>query len=397
MPGLTDMGHFFYIYLYLQIFGFSGTPWRRDMKTKIGVLSAGADCPGINSAIHWLVISALDKDLVPIRGMMFDIVGIVDGFKGLVEVKPDKKESIKRWTMPLNADIVRTWDRYGGTRLGTSRINPFDPRNDKSEQIIKNIKKLGLEALIVIGGFESLGVAYNLFRMGVKVVGIPKTIDRDLSDTEYTLGFDSAVNIITQDIDRLRITAGSHSRIFVVETMGRKAGWLALEGGEASGATIILIPEHDFVMERVVELLKIEKKAGKRYSIVLVSEGAKPRGMEEVHERRGRNGFGQYYLGGIGGFIAEEIEKGMSDEVRYVALRHLQRGGAPTAYDRRMGRKFGIAAIDMIANDDFGRMVSLKHGEIMSVPMKKALERLRLVDVEKYYNTKNYRTLDQVL
>ena len=367
------------------------------MKTKIGVLSAGGDCPGINSAIHWLVISALDKDLVPIRGMMFDILGIVDGFKGLAEMKPDKKESFKRWTMPLNADIVRTWDRYGGTRLGTSRINPFDSRKDKSDQIIKNIKKLGLEALVVIGGFDSLGVAYKLYKEGVKVIGIPKTIDRDLSETEYTLGFDSAVNIIIQDIDRLRITAGSHSRIFIVETMGRRAGWLALEGGEASGASIILIPEHDFDMERVIELLRIQKKAGKRYSIVLVSEAAKPRGMEAVHERRGKDSFGNHYLGGIGGFIAGEVEKRMTAEVRYVALRHLQRGGAPTAYDRRMGRKFGIAAIDMIVNDDFGRMVSLKHGEIMSVPLKKALERLRLVDVERYYNTKNYRTLDQVL
>ena len=329
------------------------------MKKKIGVLSAGGDCPGINSAIHWLVYSALDKDLVPSRGMMFDIMGIMDGWKGLIEVKPDKK--------------------------------------DRSELLIKNIKKLGLEALVVIGGFDSLGIAHKLFRQGVKVVGIPKTIDRDLSETEYTLGFDSAVNIITQDIDRLRITAGSHSRIFVVESMGRKAGWLSLEGGEASGAAVILIPEHDFVMERVIEILKRRKKSGKRYSIVLVSEGAKTRGIDEVHERRGRDGFGHHYLGGIGGFIAEEIEKQTNFETRYVALRHLQRGGAPTAYDRRMGRKLGFAAIDMIVNEDFGRMVSLKHGEITSVPLKKALERLNLVDVEKFYSTKNYRTRDIIL
>jgi 6-phosphofructokinase len=367
------------------------------MKTRIGVLSAGADCPGINSAIHWLVYSATDKDLVPRRGMMFDIVGLVDGWKGLIQVKPEKKESVKRWTMPLNADIVRTWDRYGGTRLGTSRVNPFNPEKDRSEELINNIKKLHIEALVVIGGFDSLGVAYKLYREGVKIVGIPKTIDKDLSETEYTLGFDSAVNIITQDIDRLRITAGSHSRIFVVESMGRRAGWLALEGGEASGAAIILIPEHDFVMERVIELLNIRKKSGKRYSIVLVSEGAKPRGMEEIHQKRGKDGFGQYYLGGVGGFIAEEIEKHAKMEVRYTALRHLQRGGSPTAYDRRMGRKFGIAAIDMIVNEDFGRMVSWRHGDITSVPLKKALERLNLVDVERYYNTKNYKSLDQIL
>lgn len=367
------------------------------MKTKVGILSAGGDCPGINSAIHWFVYSALDTDLVPERGMMFDIIGILDGWRGLIELKPDKKESLKRWTMKLNTAIVRTWDRYGGTRLGTSRINPLDPQKDQTKIILTNIKKLGLEALVVIGGFDNLGVAYELYKEGVKIVGIPKTIDKDLSETEYTLGFDSAVNIITQDIDRLRITAGSHSRIFVVESMGRRTGWLSLEGGEASGAAIILIPEHDFVMERVIELLKMRKKSGKRYSIVLVSEGAKPRGLEEIHERRGRDGFGHYYLGGVGGFIAEEIEKQTDMEVRYVALRHLQRGGAPTAYDRRMGRKFGVAAVDMIVNEDFGRMVSLKQGEITSVPLKKALERLNLVDVEKYYNTKNYRTLDRIL
>jgi len=367
------------------------------MKTRIGVLSAGRDCAGINPAIQWVVNSALDKDLVPIRGAMFDVVGIIDGWKGLIEVKPDKKENMKRYVVPLDTELVRTWDRSGGTRLGTSLVNPFDPKKDQSELMIENIKKLGIDALVVIGGFDSLGVAYKLFREGIRVVGIPKTIDKDLSETDYTLGFDSAVNSITQDIDRIRITAGSHSRIFIVEIMGRRAGWLALEGGEACGAGITLIPEHDFVLDRVAELLKMRKKEGKRYSIVLVSEGAKPRGMEEVHERRGQDGFGNYYLGGIGGFIAEQMEKTTGLEARYVALRHLQRGGDPTAYDRRMGRKFGIAAVDMIANEDFGRMVSWKQGEVTSVPLKKALERLSLVDVEKFYNTKNYTAKDQIL
>ncbi len=367
------------------------------MKTKVGVLSAGGDCPGINSTIHWLVYSALDKDLAARRGMMFEITGILDGWKGLAEMKPDKKESVKRWTMPLDSQAVRTWDRYGGTRLGTSRINPFDPKKDQSETIIENYKKLGLDALVVIGGPNNLGVAYNLSRRGMKIVGIPKTIDRDLSGTDYTLGFDSAVNIITEDVDRLRITAGSHSRIFVVECMGRKAGWLALEAGEAAGVAVILIPEHDFVLERVIELLKMRKKSGKRYSIVLISEGAKPRGMEEIRERRGQDGFGHYYLGGVGGFLAEQIQKESKLEVRYVALRHLQRGGSPTAYDRRMGRKFGIAAIDMIVNEDFGRMVSFRQGEITSVSLKMALDRLKLVDVEKFYNTKNYKSLEQIL
>jgi len=367
------------------------------MKTRIGVLTAGRDCAGINSAIQWITYSALDKDLVPVRGMMFEVIGIIDGWKGLIEVKPDKKDSLKRWIVQLDTDLVRTWDRSGGTRLGTSVLNPFDPKKDQSGLIIENMKKLGLEALVVIGGIDNLGAAYKFFREGVKVVGIPKTIDKDLSETDYTLGFDSAVNWITEDIDRIRVTAGSHSRIFVVETMGRKAGWLALEGGEASGSAITLIPEHDFVMERVAELLAKRKKEGKRYSIVLVAEGAKPRGMPEVLERRGQDGFGRVYLGGIGGFIAENVEKSTNLEVRYVALRHLQRGGSPSAYDRRMGRKFGIAAVDMIANDDFGRMVSLKLGEINTVPLKKALEQMSLVDVEKYYNTMYYTSKDRVL
>ena len=254
------------------------------MKTKVGVLSAGGDCAGINSTIRWLVYSALDKDLVSRRGMMFDIIGILYGWKGLIEVKPEKKTSLKDWTMTLTPNNVRTWDRHGGTRLGTTRINPFDPKKDQSDLIIHNCKKLGIEALVVLGGFDALGTAYKLYRKGLNVVGIPKTIDRDLSETEYTLGFDSAINTITQDIDRLRITAGSHARIFVVECMGRKAGWLALEGGEASGAAIILIPEHDFLLDRVKELLEMRRKEGERYSIVLVSEGAKPRGMAEIYE-----------------------------------------------------------------------------------------------------------------
>ncbi len=367
------------------------------MKVKVGILTAGGDCAGINSAIHWFVYSAMDKDLVPLRGMMFEVMGIKDGWLGMASVKPEDQASLEQWTVNLTPEYVRTWDRYGGTRLGTTRINPFNPQADMSDAIIENYKKLGLHALVVLGGFDNLGVAHRLYKKGLNIVGIPKTIDRDLCETDYTLGFDSALNAITNDIDRLRTTAGSHSRIFVVECMGRKAGWLALEGGEASGASIILIPEHDFLVERVVEILMRRKEQGKRYSIILVSEGAKPKGMQEFRERKGKDGFGHYYLGGVGKFLAEEIEKLGKLEVRYVALKHLQRGGAPTAYDRRMGRKFGIAAVDMIVAEDFGRMVSLKHGEITSVPLKKALERLNLVDVERFYDTKDYKSKDQIL
>ena len=250
------------------------------MKTRIGVLSAGRDCAGINPAIQWVVNSALDKDLVPIRGAMFEVVGIIDGWKGLIEVKPDKKETARtvssRWT--------RNWCERGTgpeARASEPVSNPFDPKKDQSEVMIENIKKLGIDALVVIGGFDSLGVAYKLFREGIRVVGIPKTIDKDLSETDYTLGFDSAVNSSPRTSTGFASpqdpTAGSSSW----RPWADEAGWLALEGGEACGAAITLIPEHDFVLDRVAELLKMRKKEGKRYSIVLVSEGAKPRGMEE--------------------------------------------------------------------------------------------------------------------
>ena len=357
---------------------------------KVGVLTGGGDCPGLNSAIKWVVKTALDSRLKKERGIEFEVVGIREGWRGITDIDLGWKEGVEKYIIPLDEGIVRTWDRYGGTNLGTSRTNPFDPRNDRSEQVIDNMKRLGIEALVAIGGEDTLGVAHRLFKMGVKAVGIPKTIDKDLSGTDYTLGFESAVQEITEEIDRLRTTAGSHRRIFVVETMGRQAGWLALEGGEASGAYIILIPEYEFEIDRVNDLLLEGRSKGARYEIVVVSEGAKAKGGKEIVREQTRDSFGHMTLGGVGEFLARGIERGTGLETRSVSLSHLQRGGAPCAYDRRMGRYFGIAAVDLIAMGEFGKMVSHRNGRITAVALEEAVGKLNTVDVNTQYDTERY-------
>jgi 6-phosphofructokinase 1 len=357
---------------------------------KIGILTGGGDCPGLNPAIKWVVKTALDSRLSLERKVRFDVLGIREGWKGLCESFIVSEEDFKKHVWPLNEEVVRTWDRYGGTMLGTSRTNPFSARKDRTEELLYNVRHLGIDCLVAIGGEDTLGVACRLQRMGIRTVGIPKTIDKDLVGTEYTLGFESAVQVITEEIDRLRTTAGSHRRIFVVETMGRSSGWLALEGGESSGAYIILIPEYDFDIGRVNELLIEGRERGARYDIVVVSEGAKPRGMEVFTTVREVDSFGHMTLGGIGEYLAGAIEKGTGIETRSIILSHLQRGGAPCAYDRRMGRYFGIAAVDLIVRGDFGRMVSYRNGRIMSVPLEEVVGRVNTVDVNTHYDVGRY-------
>jgi len=357
---------------------------------RIAVLTGGGDCPGLNGAVKWVTKTALDPMLAEKRPMTFDVIGIREGWKGLVYVNPDDPESVAQHTLKLDEEVVRTWDRYGGTNLGTSRTNPFNPNKDRSDQVMENIRKLGIDVIVAIGGEDTLGVAYKLYRRGIKTVGIPKTIDGDLVGTEYSLGFDSAVNIIMEEIDRLRTTAGSHNRIFVVETMGRHAGWLALHGGECSGAYIILIPEYPFSMDRICELLQERRGREIQYSIIVVSEGAKLGGVQEFYKDEKVDEFGHRSLGGIAAFISDEIQKRTGFESRYVNLSHLQRGGSPSARDRLMARWFGIAAVDMILNEDFGRMVSYLHGEITSVPMKDIINKIRTVDIDKYYDPERY-------
>jgi len=358
-------------------------------KSRIGVLTGGGDCAGLNPALKWVVKTAMDERLECERGTRYDVLGIRDGWKGLVKVDSSSPD-IQGYIVPLNPDIVRTWDRYGGTMLGTSRLSPYDPKNDQSKTVIENIERLGLEAVIAIGGDGTLAIATRLSKEGVNVVGIPKTIDKDLPETDYTLGFDTALNVITEEVDRLRTTAGSHKRIFVVETMGRTAGWLALEGGESCGAYIILIPECDFSMDRVNELVMEGRRAGTRYEIIVVAEGAKPIGSSEFVKREGVDSFGHKALGGIGEFVAQEIEKGIKLDARSVVLSHLQRGGSPSAHDRRMGRHFGIAAVDLVVKENFGKMVCVKNGRISACPLENLYGRLSLVDVATQYDADRY-------
>jgi len=368
-------------------------------KVKIGVLTGGGDCPGINSATKWIVKTATDPLLSARReGVEFEVLGIIDGYKGLIEVNPDDEASLGLYTMALNEAVVRTWDRYGGTRLGTSRIDPFYHMcEDCSEKVLANIERLGIDVLVVIGGVDTLGVSYKLSRLGPRVIGIPKTIDKDVAGTDYTLGHDSALNVITQEIDRLRTTAGSHSRIFIVETMGRHSGWLAMDGGQAAGAFIILIPEHDYDTDKVCEMLKRRRASGIRYTIVVAAEGAKPKGGEPVYASDEVDGFGHRIYGGIARELAREVRQRTGLETRHVNLSHLQRGGAPTAYDRKMGRRFGIAAVDLILSEDYGRMVAVRLGQITSVPLRTVAGHIERVDVKALYDAERYNGRRKIL
>lgn len=365
---------------------------------KIGVLTGGGDCAGLNPAIKWVVKSATDERLQVERGARYDVIGFRDGWKGLIDVSPDtvapsacNVQGLNIYSgMIMTQDLVRTWDRYGGTFLGSSRTNPYNPKDDRSKQVIENIERLGLEAIVAIGGEDTLGVAYRLSQAGVNVVGIPKTIDKDLPGTDYSLGFETAVNVITEEIDRLRTTAGSHRRVFVVETMGRHAGFLSLEGGESAGAFIILIPEYDFSIRRLNDLMKKEINRGARYDIVVVAEGAKPAGGQEFVVDQKVDSFGHKALGGIGDFVAREIREAVGVDTRSIVLSHLQRGGAPCAFDRRMGRYFGIAAVDLIVKKDYGKMVSYSNGKITAVPLSVVKEKPRTVDIATQYDVDRY-------
>ena len=351
-------------------------------KSRIGILTGGGDCAGLNPAIKWVVKAALDERLMAERGKQYEVVGIHNGWEGLINIESS--------IVPLDEEIVRTWDRYGGTMLGTSRTNPYNAKNNCSKTVIANIEKLKLDALVAIGGDDTLSVASKLSKEGVKIVGIPKTIDKDLCETDYTLGFETAVEVITEEIDRLRTTAGSHGRIFIVETMGRDAGWLALEGGESSGAFIILIPECDFSIEKVNNLVMEAREAGMRYEIIVVAEGAKPTGGTQFLKESCEDAFGHKRLGGIGELLAAEIQQATKIETRSINLSHLQRGGTPCAYDRRMGRYFGIAAVDLLTHNRYGLMVCYRNGKVTSSPLENVIGRTNRVNIETQYDVDRY-------
>ena len=333
---------------------------------KVGVLSGGGDAPGINAVIRAVVRKG-------IQNYGYEIIGIKDGWAGLV-----REEYIPLGLKEASGILPR-----GGSILGTSRTNPFKKENG-SEGVAKNAKKVGLGAVVAIGGDDTLGVAHKLKNYGLKCVGVPKTIDNDLSGTDYTFGFMTAVGIATEALDRLHTTAETHHRVMILEVMGRYTGWIALEAGLAGGADVILIPEKPFSIEEVCECIKQRQKKGRNFSIVVVAEGAKPHGGVEIVYSESVDEFGHIRLGGIGYFLGKEIEKRMGIETRVVVLGHLQRGGSPTAFDRILATRFGIAAIDLIHAGKFDVMVALKGNKITYVPLESVIGKRKTVDLELY-------------
>lgn len=322
---------------------------------RIGLLTGGGDCPGLNAVIRAVVLGGAVH-----HGDEF--VGILDGWRGLVEAR----------TVPLDADQCRSILTRGGTILGSSRTNPF-ATEDGADRVQATAMALGLDAVVAIGGDDTLGAAERLHQRGLPVVGVPKTIDNDLSGTEVTFGFDTAVQIATDAIDRLRTTAESHHRIMVCEVMGRHAGWIAAHAGVAGGAAEILVPEVPFDLGEVCERLALRHERGQFSSIVVVSEGALPADDAEsarvATSSKELDQFGHARLGGIGAWLAGEVERRLGYEARVTTLGHVQRGGTPTAFDRVLATRFGVAAVAAVHDGEFGTMVALQGGEIVRVPL----------------------------
>ena len=334
--------------------------------SKIGVLTGGGDCPGLNPVIRAVVRKGLSEG--------YEIVGIKNGWKGLIDND----------TMALSLDTVSGILPKGGTILGTSRTNPYKKEGDV-QKVKDNFRKMGLAALIAVGGEDTLSVAVKLIKDGItNIVGLPKTIDNDLSCTDYTFGFDTALNTAMECIDKLHTTAESHHRIIVVEVMGRHAGWIAVESGIAGGADVILIPEIPFDIEEVCSLIKKRHQRGKTFSIIVVAEGAQFKEGTMITKEEELDEFGHVILGGIGESLAKEIEKRTGYETRVSVLGHLQRGGTPTAFDRILGTRFGVRAVELIKNKKFGRMVALTGNKIIDVSMEDAVRTLKTIDMELY-------------
>jgi phosphofructokinase-like protein len=333
---------------------------------RVGVLTGGGDCPGLNAVIRAVVRKGVET-------YDYEFVGFRDGWRGPLE----------NLTTPLTVKEVRGILPRGGTILKSSRTNPFKV-DGGVERIKDNLAANGVDALIAIGGEDTLGVATKLSDLGVNVVGVPKTIDNDLSGTDFTFGFDTAVNIAMEAIDRLHTTAESHHRVLVVEVMGRHAGWIALHSGLAGGANIVLIPEKPFDIQSVCEY--VEHRFQTQYSpIVVVAEGAVPvEGGDMTLVSGELDSFGHVRLGGIGDRLAKEIETRTGKEARAVVLGHVQRGGTPTAFDRWLATRFGLHAITAVAEKDFGTMVALRGADIVRVPLIEGTGELKLVSPEEY-------------
>lgn len=335
------------------------------MAGKIGILTGGGDCPGLNPVIRAVVRKAINEG--------YEVIGIKNGWKGLIEND----------TQILNLAQTSGILPKGGTILGTSRTNPYK-KEGAVQKLIDNYKTLGLDALIAVGGEDTLGAATKLSKEGINVVGVPKTIDNDLSATDYTFGFDTAINIATECIDRLHTTAESHHRIIVAEVMGRHAGWIALESGIAGGADVILIPEIPIDMEEVCSIIKKRHNRGKTFSIVVVAEGAHFKEGDVILQEQKIDEFGHVRLGGIGEILGAEIEKRTGYETRVSVLGHIQRGGTPSAFDRVLGTRFGVKAVELIKEKKFGYMAALSGNKIIAVPLEKAIGALKTVDPEYY-------------
>ncbi len=334
---------------------------------KIGMLTGGGDCPGLNAVIRAVVR----------KGTFHyedEFVGFLEGWRGLLEDK----------SMPLDLETVGGILPRGGTILRTSRTNPAK-RPDGLQRCAETLKKHGCEALIAIGGDDTLSVAQKLYQNGVQVVGVPKTIDNDLAGTDFTFGFDTAVNVATGAIDRVHTTAEAHNRVIVVEVMGRDSGWIAIYSGVAGGADVILIPEVPFDIDKVAELIRQRHARGRYFSIVVAAEGAKfatnTQGSAVLSDL-GKDEFGHERLGGIGNLLAREIEKRTGFETRSVVLGHIQRGGTPSAFDRVLATRYGLGAIDMVHRGEWGHMAALRGNKLLSVPIADAIATNRKVDPE---------------
>ncbi|HHY71875.1 MAG TPA: 6-phosphofructokinase [Bacillus bacterium] len=340
---------------------------------KLGILTGGGDCPGLNAVIRAVVKTA-------IRQHNIEVVGILNGFSGLIH--NDFRDLTEK---EVSGILPR-----GGTILGTTnRDNPFNypiqvngetVYQDVSDQVIENMKKRGIDALAIIGGDGSLGIANDFAKKGVPIVGIPKTIDNDLSATDQTFGFDTALTTACEAIDKLHTTAESHHRVMVIEVMGRYAGWIALQAGISGGADAILIPEKPFSIENVCKKVEERNNQGKKFSIIVVAEGAVPEGGEMVVQRVVEGSPDPVRLGGIGNKVANAIEQCSGKETRVIVLGHLQRGGSPTAYDRILGTRYGVKAVELLASGQYAQMVALRGTEIQAVPLESAIKQLKRVN-----------------
>ena len=329
------------------------------------VNTGGGDAPGLNAVIRAVVRRAANH--------RFEVIGLRDGWKGLLEDQ----------TFPLTRASTAGILHRGGTILGTSRINPFKVEGGV-ERVLENVRRHGIEAVVAIGGEGTLSAAGRLFEHGLPVVGIPKTIDNDLGGTDYTFGFDTAVSIATEAIDRLHSTAESHKRVIVVEVMGRHVGWIATHSGIAGGADVILVPEEPADLDQVAEQLRRRHAGGTSFSIVVVAEGTKIRSRPDEPEHVISSGAvdeaGRVRLGGVGAYVAAEIERRTGFESRVTILGHVQRGGSPVAFDRVLATRFGVAAMDAAAANRFGVIVALRGTQIVEVPLEQALREPKLLD-----------------